>query len=655
MSEFTTIIVQKPKWFRIAPLQTGFGKRQPYVIGFDTEAYNGRPFLLQFSLPNTDRSETVLIPTSGKMALDDFLEFLEPIAKEHGRKEQVIVVAWNLRYEYTQIFRNIHPDAWADSHFQLHFHDTGTCEGKPNDDWDVMIDAMNDKRYTFAVSFNAHRDKRGSRRDRYPIKVVDGMAFFNTGLDKAAGIVGIEGKDDFPEELKGKIPPAKALKDEAFLDYSRKDAWITRKIGEKIVEYHQYYDVRMTLSAPMYAAYVFRRRYLDGVIPLCDNDLEDAGLKSYHGGKNGYYLQQPAYFEQAYDYDVNAAYTSAMAALPDPVNSYWEQVFHYEPNSHALWYVLAHVQSCTYRAFQEINGRWHTWKDDGDLGFWITSYELDEALRRGEVLDIYECTGFIMRGESGTGCIRRFCDDMYELKQNGATPEERQMAKLCLNSLYGKLIQKVPASYDSVFPMFDLIEDEQGHYKIKNANMIEGGYKAGGLYHPALASLVTGSVRARIHAYEHKYRSLMTSTDGFLSLTPPDPADIGSDFGRLKVKQGSLSIWRERLYLFETDDHVKCHHENNQYDCHVFALHGFRGRLDDLRTIPLRPGKYEYQATQMVGLRDSLHRHNGKRYQPGQFVTLPYEVDLTNVSERSPIRATDLRSRHPMSHLLANG
>lgn len=624
MSEFTPIIVAKPKWFKIAPMKTGFGKQPPYVIGFDTEAYHGKPMLMQFSLPNTSMPETELVWTTSKDVLSHFLEYLEPIAREYGRTHQIVLFGWNLRYEYTQLFRNINPDAWGDSHFQLHFHDAGECEGKPNDGWSIVIDAMNDKRYTFSVTFASGTK---SHRRGYTVKVIDGMAFFSTGLDKAAKIIGVEGKDDYPDELKGKLPPRKAVKDPRFIQYAKRDAFITRQLGEKIVGYHRAFDVKMTLSAPMYAAYVFRRRFLTAEIPLCEPALEDAGLKSYHGGKNGYYLDKPTFFDHAYDYDVNAAYTSAMANLPDPVLSVWEETRHYESGQHALWYVRGHVQSCVFRAFQEANGRWYTWKDDGDLAFWITGYELDEALRQGEVRDIYECSGFVLRGQSGTGPIRQFCDDMYQLKRYGKTAEERQMAKLCLNSLYGKLIQKVPNGSDSVFPMFDLVEQEDGSYKVRDSNMVEGGYKAGGLYHPALASLVTGSVRARIHALEHKYDSLMTSTDGFLSLTKPDPADIGDEFGKLKVKEGKLSIWRERLYVFEPPN-----------DDPAYALHGFRGRLVDLRKIPLASGVYQYKAQQMVGLRDSLHAHDGQRYQPGQFAILPYELDLTNVSARSPLR-----------------
>lgn len=628
VSEFLPSVIIKPKWFHIGPSKTGWGPREPYVIGFDSEAYNGSPICLQFSLPDERPEDATIIWTKPNTALIDFLSFLEPIAHEHARRQQIVVFGWNLHYEYTQLFRVLSSNTWEQSRFEVHGHpDPADCAGTVKCmTWEWKIDALNDKRYTFTISFRPHRDNRRNRtRDRYTVKFIDGMAFFNTSLDKAAAIVGIEGKDEF--DLKGKLPQSRARHNAAFMAYSRKDAWITRVIGEKIVGYHQHYDVRMTISAPMYAAYVFKRQFLDGEIPLCEPRLEEAGLKSYHGGKNGYYLSRPAHFMDAYDYDVNAAYTSAMAQLPDPVESVWEDVHHYEPNVHALWYIVARVESCKWRAFQENNGRWYTFKDDGDLGFWITSYELDEALRQGEILDIYECSGWVMRGKSGTGSIRRYCDVMYDLKQNAATPEERQMAKLCLNSLYGKLIQKVPTGYDSVIPFWEFIEQPDGATKLTDMNMTEGGYKAGGLYHPALASLVTGYVRARIHDYEHRYRSIMTSTDGFLSMDAPQDGDLSAAMGKLKMKHGTLQIYRERLYYFAPFDGPA-----------TYALHGFRGTIVDLLLTPVEKGVYKYKATKMIGLRDSLRMQNGKRYQPGQFASIDMELNLTTVNERSPLR-----------------
>lgn len=627
MSDFTTLIVTKPKWFKLAPLKSGFGKRELYVIGFDSESYKGEPFLFQFAHPS---GHVDLVRVTARTALQTFVDYLEAHCREKSHDRQVVVYGFNLRYEYTQLFRNINPEAFNDSEFQLHWHEEGECSGDDKDGWSVKLDALNDKRYSFTIEYG-----KGKRA----VRVIDAMAYFNTSLDNAAAIVDAEAKKTRPKDL-GKLPPSKALRNKTFLEYAQQDARTTQQIGQKIVNYHREYDVPLTISAPMLSAYVFRKNYLDGEIPVADLEIEDAGLKAYHGGKNGNYISSPGFYPRAWDYDVNGAYTGAMESLPDPVHSVWDDASRYESGGHALWHLRARVRSCLYRAFQEVSGKWLTYQNDGDISTWITGYELDEAIRQGEVLDIYECEGFILRGETATGALWRFCQDMAYRKRFAATQEEREMAKLILNSLYGKLIQKVPSSSSSVFPMFDLNEDENGEFHPTNANMVPGGYRAGGLYHPGLAALVTGNVRARIHAMEHKYQSLMTSTDGFLSLKEPDPSDIGPEIGKLKVKAGNLSIWRERLYYFEPDERCAagCRKHPEGGEIHpVYALHGFRGTLSDLRKIPLAAGKYEYDGQLMVGLRDSLREHDGRRFKPGEFVQLPFTLDLTNISSRSPI------------------
>src|SRR3974377_1424651 len=111
MSEFLPIYIQKHKWFRIRPITTGFGKRQPYVIGWDSEAFRGHPFLFQFGHPD---GHVDLVRVTAKTALDEFVSYIEPIAHQRAYLQQVVIVGWNLRYEYTQLFSSINPLAWED-------------------------------------------------------------------------------------------------------------------------------------------------------------------------------------------------------------------------------------------------------------------------------------------------------------------------------------------------------------------------------------------------------------------------------------------------------------------------------------------------------------------------------------------------------------
>lgn len=626
MSDYTVSIVTKPEWFRIAPSRQGWGKRPAYVIGFDSEAYNGSPICLQFSLPDTEPDQTDIVWTNGKKVLEDFLAYLEPIARKYAYSHRIILAGFNLRYEYSQLFRNIQSEAWEQSAFTLHWHDGNECTGTDNDDWGISLEALNEKRYSFTVKYSHSHRSLG-------VKCIDAMAYFVTSLEKAAAIVGVDGKDKLPDGLIGHLSLAKAKKHKAFIRYAKRDAWITRKLGETIVGYHVDYDTKMTISAPMLAAQIFKRRFLRDEIPLCNEALEAAGLASYHGGKNGIYIERPMTFDSAYDYDLNAAYTAAMSSLPDPTQAEWEPVTEYESNIHGIYDVVATVSSCTYRAFQRNSGHWYTWRDDGTLGFWVTSYELDAAIAHGEVEDIHDISGFVMRGPSG-GPLLDYCTTFAKLKREGKTLTERTFGKLMNNSLYGKLIQKVPSD-GSAIPTFDVIEGQ-----IIDANMKEGGYRAGGLYHPALASLVTGYVRARIHHLEHRYQSLMTSTDGFLSLVKPDwPDDLGDHVGGLKMERGSLTIWRERLYAFTPEGgHDPCNEPTCTAKHTIAALHGFRGRLPDLRKVPVEPIDYQYAGRQMIGLRESLRQWHGKRYRPGTFADMPYELKLSTVGDRSPLR-----------------
>ena len=629
MSAFTTAIVLKPKYFRIEPKRTGFGTNERYVIGFDSEAVNGEPICLQFAHPD---GRCDLIETTSADCLSDFLTYVQEECRVGWRAHrEYIIVGWNLRYEYTQLFRMLPSECYQQTQFILHHHETGECTSTPeveDQDYDVRLSVLNDKRYSFTMKLG--------KRHHTTVKVIDGMAFFNGSLANAARMVGLE-KFEYPEGL-GKRPARELLDDPVFVSYSKQDAIITQKAGEVIVDYHRQQDVPITMSAPMFAAYVFKRRYLDGEIALCDPDLEDAGLKSYHGGKNGVYIPRPTYYPHAFDYDLNGAYSSAMAILPDPVQGVWRESMSYIPAVHGLWYVRGFLSPCVYRSVQTTVGRWVTNRDRAEQEFWITSYELDTALALGEI-EMLECSGFVFSGPSG-GCLARFVEDMYHLKRFGTDALIRLMAKLCLNSVYGKFIQKVPTGSESVYPMFDVIEDDE-RLLYRDHNMRPGGYRAGGLYHPALASLITGNVRSVVHTYEHKYQSLMTSTDGFLSLVDPDPADIGPELGKLKMKVGALSLWRERLYYFEGDG---CTHDKTPCpDCDAYALHGFRARLSVLLDIPLEPGIYDYRATGVVGLRDSLRAIRtekdgpGRRYSPGQFVEAPYQLDLRNIGARSPV------------------
>ena len=163
----------------------------------------------------------------------------------------------------------------------------------------------------------------------------------------------------------------------------------------------------------------------------------------------------------------------------------------------------------------------------------------------------------------------------------------------------------------------------------------EFDFTAGGLYHPPIASLITGFVRAKIHGLEHQLKSVMTSTDGFFSYEKPPDEMLGQELGMLSAEIGDLMIWRERLYIF--DPAVPKHTVTCKPGCDnkhpIYALHGFRAKVDALRRIPLVGGNlYHYTARSVITLKMSTRMFRNVRYAPGTFVDdMDFVLDLRNL------------------------
>ena len=587
MSSYDAERIKKPKHFKISGID-GKDSKPRYVIGFDSEAdtsTEGKPMLFQFSLPDTSEDDTIVIvvPDEPHAGLRTFLEFIEQTC--YDKDYAYIIYVWNLSYELTQIFHDLPPDVKSEEHV---FITTETY------DWKVEL-------------LNVKRQMVRFTKGKITVTVLDGRAFYMTSLDKAARMLGLGEKYTLKEGLSRSLFTRNDLDDPDFLLYAKRDAFITRRIGEFISLQHDNWQIPTTMSAPHLASTVFKTLFLEGQLSLPSPEMEQAGLYSYHGGKNGFYLNGPHEFPDIWQYDITSAYPEAMRQLPDIDRSGWKSVYRYSRGTHALYCVRGAYTRCRYRGMQTHDGSWPHSGFENE-GVWITSYELDAMVESGE-FEIDDCYGYEMIGPSG-GALQKYVDHFFSIKQRTTGPE-RETAKLMLNSLYGKFFQKQPLG---IVGMYDL---DTMSWNTTDPDE-EFDYEAGGLYHPPIASLITGFVRARIHRLEHKYEAVMTSTDGFFGFTPPDPNDIGKSLGKLTAQRGRLRIWRERLYIFDGEDGTR-----------KYALHGFRGSVQELEElIPLRKGTYTYLGKQMITLKMSTMSHNYVQYAPGTFAELRYVINI---------------------------
>lgn len=606
MSSYTAERIDKPRFFGIRPTIQGRGKRTPYVIGFDTEGDHSRPFLMQFSEGGTTEDETVIleVPEDDHAGIHAFMTYIikRVMPRHFSRTHEVVIYGFNLTYEWTQLFHDL--DEIKDQD-ELTIDVTTSYEG-------------HDHKFKWTV----YNDKRVFAKIEHPatklvVRVLDAQMFYKTSLDNAARMLGLGEKYAAEAQSCGEHGAwhesghdrsritRELAQDPEFLLYARRDAYITRLVGEQIISLHEEYDIRQTISAPHFASSVFKRRFLETEVELPVEDLEQAGLWSYHGGKNGFYLPGPSRMH-AWQYDITSAYPEAMRQLPDIEQASWDYTGHYEPGVHAIWRATLEYRRCPWRGMMLHDGSWPPSGRYEDVC--LTSYELDAMVERGEAV-VHAAAGWIMRGPAG-GPLLRFVDTFFAQKAR-TTGAERETAKLLLNSLYGKFFQKVALGRTGAYDM------DTGDFIVTDPTS-DYDFRAGGLYHPPIASLITGFVRARIHGLEHKYQSVMTSTDGIFGQVPPDPTDIGKHLGGLTAEEGELRIWRERLYIFNS----------SQLPKPKVAYHGFWGSQAQLEALPLAAGTYSYTSRHMVTLKESLHRFDGRRHEPGSFIDVQRTITL---------------------------
>src|SRR4029077_12777136 len=123
------------------------------------------------------------------------------------------------------------------------------------------------------------------------LKILDSRAFTLASLDRSLKMFLIpQSKLEKPEGL-GKLP----LKTPTFEAYAKQDVVAQWFLGRKILDIHEKYAVRPSVSLPQFVSRVFRHDFFKGdwKIEFPPLDVVRAAELSYHGGKNGYYLEGP--------------------------------------------------------------------------------------------------------------------------------------------------------------------------------------------------------------------------------------------------------------------------------------------------------------------------------------------------------------------------
>lgn len=383
-----------------------------------------------------------------------------------------------------------------------------------------------------------------------------------------------------------------------FEEYAIADVLVLWELVYWILSLHRQYNVPLSVSQADLCGKIFRKHYVSSPIFSTSQDVTLAALASYHGGKTESYVKGPMIVQNITEYDIVSAYPYAMSQIGN--------FFDYEIQP---WSVNDTIQNnAVYQICGKILCSYHPlytelFQRQGDLSAtWVTGWELNSALSH-HCFDGKIIQGYVMVSHNGkANGLAEYVWHFFKLKADAKQSKnvtETVWAKLALNTLYGKFISKIA---DEV----DLLETWHG----------------GVLFHPLIATLITGFVRGYVHTIEHAAHSLHTSTDSVMShrsdLEVLFPGVNG--LGALKKEYvGDVLIVRPKVYVIFDKLDPHCYHNfvlnhdeklQCQY-CHASVLksatHGFFGSLQMLLNM-WKGEKTHYVHTRMMRLKEAKRR-----------------------------------------------
>lgn len=543
--------------------------QQPTIIGFDTETREGPPITVQFFSQHLPRINTCIF-VNEENVLEKSLQHL----KKHCKQGHYVLYGHNLKFDLTSMF------------------------------WPVRDQLVN-RRGAFEMS---HRDWHISgvygqptfcflTGDDVEIAIVDGFSWFRCSLAKASALICPElPKLDMPDGLGTK---QFTRRDKGFIEYAMRDAEVSCRVGHAIDDMHAEFELRQTVSVADMASRIFSQAYIQDPIHNVGPRILEAAVKSYHGGKNNVIPDAaPAWHYPVDALDISSAYPHAMTLLPGfskpnlfAASRVFSRRTRQVPDC-GIYCVSGKVPNCNWpvlfdHSFKPIRGAFEN--------IWVSGYELNEALRADEV-KLTSLHGHIYDAEKDPvqeTALQRFVFDFYGRKSTATDPVRRFLYKVVLNSISGKFIQSRE------------VENDDGKLV----------WKHGPLYHPFIASLITGHTRAVIHRLEHHVQAMHTSTDGVIHGSTRRPVSIdyapATGLGAItaEVKDAELCLLRNKCYVLYSKNPDDGWHSFVRPDRYVakYATHGFQGSPKQIEELIMH-NRRKYEVEKPNTLRDSIKR-----------------------------------------------
>ena len=416
------------------------------------------------------------------------------------------------------------------------------------------------------------------------------------------------------------------------IDYAIYDTLAEYELAQWIMNIHQLYNVKHSVSLAHLASEIFRTTF----IPQGKKILQTTGIatnyaiRSYHGGRNGLYINDcPKLIKGITELDIISSYPNAMQNLPNFLEGKYEHVDTYEKNYAGVYRVECAYNRVKYPiCFDENFKSIDESESENERVLYLTGYDIYQATQNKElkIKSIYGVI-FIPSENQRNNPLRNYALDFFEKKQNTSKSDSRYLIyKLLLNALYGKFFQRTE---DVTYQLID------------NQYIRKSWVKAGGLFQPFIASMITSYARVELNKLEYKYKSIHSSTDSIKFKGKINEKLLPSGLGGLtKEIFGDCLIFRNKLYIHYNNDvedtekinklirkmdNKKFLELNKKKHFVKYALHGYQGNIKQLLEM-YETGKYEYEAKRMIKVREAIKGKKG--YKALQFIDEKRKLNL---------------------------
>lgn len=472
------------------------------VIVIDTETINGKPYTIQFY----DGLDATIEYVNEKTVFDVYCDYIAKRAKPQTS-------VW---YFYCQFDLPI-------IHYPFKEYFTADSHTLGYGDFDFSY-------ITGKTWFGNHKYKNVEWVER------DAFQYCFRGLEKVAKDLKLSLTKEIPPDWLGKRGWKNDSEKKVFESYAIRDVLVLWELVYWILSIHRKYNVGLSVSLADLCGKIFRRKFCSNIIVPTRKEVTMAALCSYHGGKTEMYAPGPCIVKDVYEYDITSAYPYAMTQIGNFFDYEIQHTKDVDPNG---IYKVTGDMLCNYQPLYT-----HEFERTKSLSnTWVTGWELVSCLKRncfkGKVHEGYRMESY-NKTENG---LAEYVWHFFKKKQEADQEKnitERLWSKLALNSLYGKFISRIAE------------ESDYGNH-----------WRGGILFHPFIATLITGFVRGYVHDIEHACKSLHTSTDAFITKMH----DLESMFpgvnglGALKKEyHGDALIVRPKVYVIFDKIDASCFH-----------------------------------------------------------------------------------------------